>query len=150
MDISLYMNLHDMQFLHYLPTFLIYRRPTKFSSFLANSPENFSRFFEATGSHVCQSWPWHLTLWPKIDAVPLLINHKWTYMWSLKVMGLKTAVCIMSTRFHTPSTKDDLDLWTCDPKSIGFLFPSCTTYMWSLKVIKLKLQSVSCPQGFKH
>ena len=29
--------------------------------------------------------------------------------------------------------KTDLDLWPCDPKSIGFLSSSPTTYMWSWK-----------------
>ena len=50
----------------------------------------------------------------------------------------KTAACIVPTRFHTQSTKVDLDLWNCDPKPIGSLLSSCTTYMWSLKEIGLK------------
>ena len=42
-------------FLGMLPLCLVYRWPKKFSSFWANSPENVSRFLEATGSHV-QWW----------------------------------------------------------------------------------------------
>ena len=50
MDISLYM---ICNFCIIYPHFFTYRRPTKFSSFFANSPGNFSSIFEATGSHVC-------------------------------------------------------------------------------------------------
>ena len=42
----------------------------------------------------------------------------------------------MSTRFHRQSPKDDLDLWSGDSQSIGFLLSSSTTYMWSLKAIR--------------
>ena len=84
-----------------------------------------------------QSLPWPMTLWPKINRVPsLIINNlhvKFESDWA------KTVVCIVSTRSYTQSTKVDLDLWTHDQKSIGFLLSSSTTYMWSLKVIGQKL-----------
>ena len=74
----------------------------------------------------CKSWPWPLTLWPKIKRVPQLIIHnlhvKFESNWT------KTVVCILSTRSYTQSAKVDLDLWPCDPKSIGFLFSSSETY----------------------
>ena len=75
---------------------------------------------------VCQSWPWPLTLGPKINRVTPLIIHdlhvKFESDWA------KTVVAIVSTRSFTQSDKVDLDLWPCDPKSIGFLFSSSTTY----------------------
>ena len=85
----------------------------------------------------CQSWPWPLTPWPKINRVPPLIIHnlqvKFESDWA------KTVVAIVSTRFYLQSAKVDLDLWPRDPKSIGFLLSSSTTYKWSLKVIGQKL-----------
>ena len=70
----------------------------------------------------CQSWPWPLTPWPKINRVPpLIINNlhvKFESDWA------KTVVCIVSTRSYTQSAKVDLDLWPRDPKSIGFLLSS--------------------------
>ena len=75
----------------------------------------------------CQSWPWPMTPWPKINRVPPLIIH------NLHVKSesdwAKTIVCIVSTRSYTQSAKDDLDLRPHDPKSIGFLHSSSTTYM---------------------
>ena len=83
----------------------------------------------------CQSWPWPMTPWPKFNRIPPLIIHnlhvKFESDWA------KTIVCIVSTRSYTQRTKDDLDLWPHDPKSIQFLLSSSTTYMWSLKVIGL-------------
>ena len=92
-----------------------------------------------------QSWPRPLTLWPKINRVPLLIIHNLHV--KIERDWTKTAVCIMPTRFYKQSTKGDLDFWPRDPKSIGFTFSLSTTYMWSLKVIGLNLLSVWCPQG---
>ena len=64
-----------------------------------------------------QSWPWSMTPWPKINRVPPLIIHnlhvKFESDWA------KTEVAIVSTRSYTQSAKVDLDLWPCDPKSIG-------------------------------
>ena len=85
----------------------------------------------------CQSWPWPLTPWPKINRVPSFIIYnlpvKFESDWA------KIVVSIVSTRSYTLSAEVDLDLWPCDPKSIGFLLSSSTTYMWSLKVIGQKL-----------
>ena len=85
----------------------------------------------------CQSWPWPLTPWPKINRVPPLIIHnlhvKFESDWA------KTVVCILPTRSYTQSAKVDLDLWSRDPKSIGFLLSSWRMCMWSLKVIGQKL-----------
>ena len=96
----------------------------------------------------CQSWPWPLTPWPKINRVPpLIINNlhvKFESDWE------KTVVCIVSTRSYTQSAKFDLDLWPRDPKSIGFLLSSWWMCMWSLKVIGQKLWSLLCPQGLIH
>ena len=93
----------------------------------------------------CQSWPWPLTPWHKINRVPSIIIHnshaKFESDWA------KTVVCIMPTRSYTHSAEVDLNLWLRDPKSIGFLLSSSTTYMWSLKLIGQKLWSLSCPQG---
>ena len=73
------------------------------------------------------SWPWPLTPWPKINRVsPLTIRNLHVKFESDRS---KTVVAVMSTRSHTQSaTVDlDLDLWPCDPKSIGFLLSSSTT-----------------------
>ena len=80
-----------------------------------------------------QSWPWPLTLWPKINRVPPLIIHNLHVKFESD--RAKTVVCILPTRSYTQSAKVDLDLWPRDPKLIGFLLWSSTTYMWSLKVI---------------
>ena len=89
----------------------------------------------------CQSWPWPLHPWPKMNRVPPLTIHnlhvKFESDWA------KTVVAIVPTRSYTQSAKLDLDLWPHDPKWIGFLLSSFTTYMWSLKVIGQKL----CPQA---
>ena len=80
-----------------------------------------------------QSWPWLLTTWPQINRVPPLIIHnlhvKFESDWA------KTVVCIVSTRSCLQRAKVDLDLWLCDPKSIGFLLSSWWMCMWSLKGI---------------
>ena len=68
----------------------------------------------------CQSWPWPLTPWPKINRVPPLIIHN-LHMKSESDWA-KTIVCIVSTMYYTQSAKVDLDLWSHDPKSIGFTY----------------------------
>ena len=50
-----------------------------------------------------------------------------------------TKFCIGREELINVNKLLDLDLWPCDPKSIGFLISSFTTYMWSLKVIGQKL-----------
>ena len=92
----------------------------------------------------CHSWPWPLTLWPKISRVSLLIIHN-LHM-KIESDWAKTVVAIVPTRSYTQSAAVDLDLWPLDPKSIGLLFSSFTAYMWSLKVIGQKLLSLSCHQ----
>ena len=81
----------------------------------------------------CQSWPWPLTPWPKINRVPPLImgnvHVKFESDWA------KTVVAIVPTRFYVQSVKVDLDLWLRDTKSIRFLLSSWRMCMWSLKVI---------------
>ena len=78
----------------------------------------------------CQSWPWPLTLRPKINRVPPLIVHnlhvKFESDWT------KTVVCILPTRSYIQSAKVDLDLWPRDPKSIGFSShrPQITCEVW--------------------
>ena len=85
----------------------------------------------------CQSWPWPLTPWPKINRVPpLTINNLHV---KFESDCAKTVVCIVSTRSYTQSAKVGLDLWPRDPKSIGFLLSSLWMCMWSLKVIGQKL-----------
>ena len=44
----------------------------------------------------CQSWPWPLTLWPKINRVPPLINHNLHV--KFEIDWAKTVVAIVSTR----------------------------------------------------
>ena len=83
--------------------------------------------------HTVPSWPWTLTQCPKINRVTPLIIHNLQVKFESDLV--KTVVTIVSTRSYTQSAKIDLDLWPCDPKSIGFLLSSSTTYMWSFKVI---------------
>ena len=47
----------------------------------------------------------------------------------------RTVVCIVAKIFNSQSADADLDLWSHNPKLIGFFLSSSTTYMWSLKVI---------------
>ena len=93
----------------------------------------------------CQSWPWPLTPWPKINRVPPLIMANVHVKFESD--REKTVAAIESTRFYIQSTKVDLDLWPRDPKSIGFLLSSWRMCMWSLKMMGQKLWSLSCPQG---
>ena len=51
----------------------------------------------------CQSWPWPLSMWPKINRVPPLIIH--TLHVKFKSVKLaKTVVCIVSTRQKRDAT----------------------------------------------
>ena len=55
------------------------------------------------------------------------------------LLRVDSIACIVPKRFCRQSAKFDIDLWPCEPKSIGFLHSSWITYMWSLKAIALKL-----------
>ena len=86
-----------------------------------------------------------LDLWPRDPkSIGFLLSSWQMCMWSLKVIGQKTVVAIVPTRFYIQSAKVDLakvdlDLWPRDPKSIGFLLSSWGMCMWSLKLIGQKL-----------
>ena len=57
----------------------------------------------------CQSWPWYLTPWPKINRVLPLIIHNLHAKFERDLA--KTVVAIVCTRSYTQSAKVDLDLW---------------------------------------
>ena len=54
-------------------------------------------------------------------SIGFLFSSSKTYMWSLKVIGLKLWSVSCSQGSIVESAKVDLNLWPCDPKSIGFL-----------------------------
>ena len=47
----------------------------------------------------CQSWPWPLTPWPKINRVPPLVFHN--LHWKSENDWAKTIVCKVSTMYYT-------------------------------------------------
>ena len=96
----------------------------------------------------CQSWPWPLTPWPKINGVPPLIIHNshvkfesnlnWSLYPAHKVLYTECQSCPQGL---IQSAKTDLDLWPCDQKSIGFFLSSsitpCEVWKWSGKYCSL-------------
>ena len=78
----------------------------------------------------CQSWPWPLTPGPKINRVPPLIIHNWHVKFESD--WTEYVVVMVPTRSYSQSAKFDLDLWLCDPKSIGSSshHPQRICYVW--------------------
>ena len=98
-------------------------------------PHNLER--DRTKSVVCivpikfytQSAKVDLDLWPcDPKSIGFLFSSSTTYMWSLKVIGLKLK-SLSCPQGSIQSTKVDLERWPCDPKSIGFLFSLSTSYI---------------------
>ena len=105
--------------------------------------KNWSLSYTHKVSHAeCQSWPWCLTPWLKINKVPAPITHK-SHI-KIESNWIKTEVCIVPSRFWQSA---NVDIWPSDSEWKGFIF-SASTQLCSLKVIWLKLWSVSCQQCF--
>ena len=102
----------------------------------------------------CQSWPWSLNSWPKINKLPPLIIHnlhvKFERGWKKNFSCYRVHKVKRDGRTHArthsltqslkhPLTHSTNHRRTDDPKLIGFLLSSSTTYMWSLKGVGKKL-----------
>jgi len=80
----------------------------------------------------------NIYIWTSIRAIIL---------WSLKALGQRVLALLSGNSFYSSGHRD-LDIWSTDPKSIGFFYSIRAIILWSFKAQGLRVLELLSENGF--